>query len=164
MLWLILKCCFWEASGNPNCSMSCVPATIVPLQWDPRLSTLVDLVSVPDLSNQTKGIVKYKKQARWPDYYILFDTDADYQNKVSFDRILGSDGSKGAEPHWNYYMNMVCRKLQSNLVHGNGRIIPVCLPLPQFFKFPLQKWVFFPVVLLWHWFANTWVYHLPACP
>eukprot|EP00072_Mus_musculus_P067792 XP_017169555.1 PREDICTED: dynein heavy chain 14, axonemal [Mus musculus] len=58
--------------------------TIIPLHQDPRLSILVDLVSVPDLSNETKtkSVVKYKKQTRWPDFYILFDTDTDYQNKI----------------------------------------------------------------------------------
>ncbi|XP_076770738.1 dynein axonemal heavy chain 14 [Arvicanthis niloticus] len=65
--------------------------TIIPLHQDPRLSTLVDLVSVPDLSNQTKNVVKYKKHTRWPDFYILFDSDTDYQNKiVSLLTIIGN--------------------------------------------------------------------------
>lgn len=68
-----------------------VPATIVPLHQDPRLSTIIELVSVPDLSNESESIVKYKKHIRWPDYHILFETDADYQNKVSFEIVcLGS--------------------------------------------------------------------------
>ncbi|KAH0513658.1 Dynein heavy chain 14, axonemal [Microtus ochrogaster] len=57
-------------------------ATIVPLHQDPRLSTIIELVSVPDLSKESESIVKYKKHIRWPDYHILFETDADYQNKT----------------------------------------------------------------------------------
>ncbi|XP_031192756.1 dynein heavy chain 14, axonemal isoform X3 [Mastomys coucha] len=56
--------------------------TIIPFHQDPRLSILVDLVAVPDLSNETKSVIKYKKQTRWPDFYILFDMDTDYQSKI----------------------------------------------------------------------------------
>uniref|UniRef100_A0A8I6AN36 Dynein axonemal heavy chain 14 n=1 Tax=Rattus norvegicus TaxID=10116 RepID=A0A8I6AN36_RAT len=81
--------------------------TLVPLQRDPRLSTLVDLVSVPDLSNQTKGRVKYKKHAQWPDYYILFDTDADYQNKiVSLLALIGN--SVGLVSGYSYRFLKYC--------------------------------------------------------
>lgn len=69
----------------------CVPATITPFHRDPRLSALTELVSVPDLS-ETGGVIKYKKQTRWPDFYILFETDADYQNKVSFEIICVKSG------------------------------------------------------------------------
>lgn len=64
-----------------------VTATIVPLHQDPRLSTFIELVSIPDLSNESESIVKYKKQTRWPDFYILFETDVDYQDKVSFEIV-----------------------------------------------------------------------------
>lgn len=68
-----------------------VPATIVPLHQDPCLSTFIELVSVLDLSNESESIVKYKKQTQWPDYSILFETDTDYQNKVSLEILcLGS--------------------------------------------------------------------------
>nr|XP_042114676.1 dynein axonemal heavy chain 14 isoform X2 [Peromyscus maniculatus bairdii] len=64
--------------------------TITPFHRDPRLSALTELVSVPDLS-ETGGVIKYKKQTRWPDFYILFETDADYQNKiVSLLTIIGN--------------------------------------------------------------------------
>nr|XP_048295519.1 dynein axonemal heavy chain 14 [Myodes glareolus] len=64
--------------------------TIVPLHQDPRLSTFIELVSIPDLSNESESIIKYKKQTRWPDFYILFETDVDYQDKiVSLLTIIG---------------------------------------------------------------------------
>ncbi|XP_051041734.1 dynein axonemal heavy chain 14 [Phodopus roborovskii] len=65
--------------------------TIIPLHQDPRLSILIDLVSASDLSNETESVLKYKKQIRWPDFHILFETDGDYQKKiVSLLTIIGN--------------------------------------------------------------------------
>ncbi|ERE72969.1 dynein heavy chain 14, axonemal-like protein [Cricetulus griseus] len=63
-------------------------ATITPLHQDPRLSNIIDLVSAPDLPNKTKNVSKYKKLIRWPDFHILFETDANYQNKIRNPALL----------------------------------------------------------------------------
>ncbi|KAL6037087.1 hypothetical protein STEG23_030202, partial [Scotinomys teguina] len=84
--------------------------TIIPFHQDPRLSTLTELVSVPDLSNETESIIKYKKQTRWPDFYILFETDANYQNKLFPHHLTGYFC-----PNWQY--DTECPDSCINFIH-----------------------------------------------
>ncbi|XP_069340704.1 dynein axonemal heavy chain 14 isoform X1 [Eulemur rufifrons] len=65
--------------------------TITPFCQDPRLSMFIDSALIVDLPSKMESVIKYKKQTRWPDCEILFETDPAYQNKiVSLLTIIGN--------------------------------------------------------------------------
>ncbi|XP_053515524.1 dynein axonemal heavy chain 14 [Artibeus jamaicensis] len=63
---------------------------IIPLCQDPRLSVFTDLILTTDLSSNSRSIIDFKKQTKWPDCQILFEMDPVYQSKiVSILSIIG---------------------------------------------------------------------------